>query len=48
MNDDPLALVGWSVVDAEGRETRLRISNIEMGGIFDEQLFHFTDPDADK
>jgi outer membrane lipoprotein-sorting protein len=48
LNADPLALVGWSVVDAEGRETRLRISNIQMGGTFDESLFHFTDPDADK
>jgi outer membrane lipoprotein-sorting protein len=48
LNTDPLALVGWSVVDAEGRETRLRISNIELGGAFDESLFHFTDPDAGK
>ncbi len=48
INTDPLALVGWSVVDAEGRETRLRISNIEQGGTFDESLFHFTDPDAGK
>jgi outer membrane lipoprotein-sorting protein len=48
LNTDPLALVGWSVVDAEGRETRLRISNIQLGGTFDESLFHFTDPDAGK
>jgi outer membrane lipoprotein-sorting protein len=48
LNTDPLALVGWSVVDAEGRETRLRISNIELGSSFDESLFHFTDPDAGK
>jgi len=48
LNADPLALVGWSVVDAEGRETRLRISDVELGGSFDEGLFKFTDPDADK
>jgi outer membrane lipoprotein-sorting protein len=48
LNADPLALVGWSVVDAEGRETRLRISDIQLGGTFDESLFKFTDPDADK
>jgi len=48
LNADPLALVGWSVVDAQGRETHLRISDIELGGTFDPSLFHFTDPDADK
>ncbi len=48
LNTDPLALVGWSVVDAEGRETRLRLSNIQLGGSFNESLFHFTDPDTEK
>jgi outer membrane lipoprotein-sorting protein len=48
MNEAPLALVGWSVVDAEGRETRLRIADVKQGGAFDEQLFEFKDPDADK
>jgi outer membrane lipoprotein-sorting protein len=48
LNADPLALVGWSVVDAEGRETRLRISNIQLGGTFSDSLFHFTDPDDGK
>lgn len=48
LNADPLALVGWSVVDAEGRETRLRISNIELGGSFDAALFRFADPDDGK
>jgi outer membrane lipoprotein-sorting protein len=48
LNADPLALVGWSVVDAEGRETRLRISDVQLGGTFDESLFTFTDPEAGK
>ena len=41
-----LALTGWSVVDAQGRETRLRLTNVERGGSFDQSLFTFTDPDA--
>ena len=41
-----LALTGWSVVDAQGRETRLRLTNVERGGTFDQSLFTFTDPDA--
>jgi outer membrane lipoprotein-sorting protein len=48
LNADPLALIGWSVVDGEGRETRLRISDIQLGGTFDESLFTFNDPDAGK
>jgi outer membrane lipoprotein-sorting protein len=48
LNADPLALVGWSVVDAEGRETRLRISDVQLGGTFDESLFTFIDPDSGK
>jgi outer membrane lipoprotein-sorting protein len=48
LNSDPLALVGWSVVDGEGRETRLRISDIKVGGNFDQALFTYTSPDQDK
>ncbi len=48
MNENPLALVGWSVVDAEGRETRLRIADVKLGGEFDDQLFQFNDPEAYK
>jgi len=48
MNADPLALVGWSVVDGEGRETRLRLSDIRLGGSFDNALFTYTPPDQDK
>jgi outer membrane lipoprotein-sorting protein len=48
VNSNPLALVGWSIVDAQGRETRLRISDIQLGGSFDPSLFTFTDPDDGK
>jgi outer membrane lipoprotein-sorting protein len=48
LNTNPLALVGWSVVDAQGRETRLRMSDITLGGTFDPALFTFTDPDEGK
>ena len=48
LNADPLALTGWSVVDAQGRETRIRISSVQLGGSFDQALFAFTDPDDAK
>ena len=40
----PLALVGWSVVDAQGNETRIRLSDVVQGGDFDPALFTFVDP----
>ncbi|MEJ0048342.1 MAG: outer-membrane lipoprotein carrier protein LolA [Rhodospirillales bacterium] len=46
MNDNPLALAGWSVVDAQGRETRVRLSQATSGGDFDPKLFVFVDPHA--
>ena len=48
LNANPLALTGWSVVDAQGRETQLRISAVELGGRFDQSLFTFVDPDEGK
>ncbi len=48
MNANPLALVGWSVVDAEGRETRLRMSGVQLGGSFDNALFTYTPSEQDK
>ena len=48
MNADPLALTGWSVVDGEGRETRLRMSDVKLGGSFDNALFTYTPSDQDK
>jgi outer membrane lipoprotein-sorting protein len=44
LNEAPLALVGWSVVDAQGQETRIRLSDIVSGGTYAASLFTFTDP----
>lgn len=44
LNADPLALTGWSVVDAQGRETRVRLSKIALGGSFPDSLFTYIDP----
>jgi outer membrane lipoprotein-sorting protein len=46
MNANPMALDGWSVVDAQGRETRVRLSQATLGGDFDPNLFVFVDPHA--
>jgi outer membrane lipoprotein-sorting protein len=46
LNPNPLTLVGWSVVDAQGRQTNLRLTDVTQGGAFDEKLFTFNDPDA--
>ncbi len=48
LNASPIALTGWSVVDAQGRETRLRLSSVQMGGSYDPGLFVFHDPDEGK
>ncbi|MBU6498799.1 MAG: outer membrane lipoprotein carrier protein LolA [Rhodospirillales bacterium] len=39
--DQPLALRQWAVVDAQGRETRVSLFNIEYGGTFDPKLFEY-------
>jgi outer membrane lipoprotein-sorting protein len=43
LDDTPMALVGWSVVDAQGRETRIRLSDITVGGHYDGSLFTYVD-----
>ena len=42
--DAPLALLQWSVVDAQRQETRITLYNIELGGTFKQSLFEFIDP----
>ena len=42
--DAPLALRQWTVLDAQRQETRVTLSNIELGGTFDTKLFQFIDP----
>ncbi len=43
-NAQPLALTGWSVVDAQGQETRIRLSDVQPGGPYPEKLFTYIDP----
>jgi outer membrane lipoprotein-sorting protein len=42
--DTPLALRQWSVVDAQGKETRVSLFDVELGGSFDPEMFYFVDP----
>jgi outer membrane lipoprotein-sorting protein len=44
LNNHPLALVGWSVVDAQGRETQIRLADVQLGGDFNPGLFTYVDP----
>lgn len=44
--DNPLALRQWTVLDAQRRETRVTLYNVELGGQFDSKLFEFIDPRA--
>lgn len=41
---EPMALRGWRVIDAQGQETRIALTDIELGGTFDRRLFDFVDP----
>ena len=42
--DNPLALRSWTVLDAQRKETRVSLYDIELGGTFDQSLFVFIDP----
>jgi outer membrane lipoprotein-sorting protein len=37
--DQPLALRQWTVIDAQRRETRVTLYDVQLGGRFDQQLF---------
>jgi outer membrane lipoprotein-sorting protein len=39
-DDKPLALRQWAVVDAQRRETRVSLYNVELGQSFDQALFN--------
>ena len=41
--DSPLALRQWRVIDAQRKETRVTLSNMQLGGQFDPKLFIFRD-----
>ncbi len=42
--DNPLALRQWTVLDAQRRETRVTLYNVEQGVNLDPKLFEFIDP----
>jgi len=42
--DPPLALRQWTVLDAQRKETRVTLYNIELGGSFDQELFNVANP----
>lgn len=42
--DNPLALRQWTVIDAQRRETRVTLYNVELGGSFDQDMFTLVDP----
>lgn len=43
-SDNLLVLRQWVVVDAQRKETRVSLFNLELGGHFDPNLFYFVDP----
>ncbi|WP_421993331.1 LolA family protein [Roseococcus sp.] len=44
LEEDPMVLRQWLVVDAQGRSTRVTLNQIETGGRFASLLFAFNDP----
>lgn len=43
-SDQPLQLVEWTVTDAQRQQTTVRLYDVQVGGSFDQSLFHFVDP----
>ena len=42
--DNPLALAGWAVTDAQGRPTRVQLQGLERASGLDRSLFVLKDP----
>lgn len=42
--DNPLALRQWVVTDAQRLETRITLTDVRLGGNYDNKLFEFVDP----
>ncbi|HEY0646557.1 LolA family protein [Phenylobacterium sp.] len=42
--DNPLALAGWTVIDAQGRPTRVQLQGLERAAGLDRSLFVLKDP----
>jgi outer membrane lipoprotein-sorting protein len=43
-SEDPIALTGWTVIDGQGVQTRIRISGLSVVNGFDPALFVLADP----
>ena len=43
-SDNPLSLRQWTVLDAQRHETRVTLSNVQVGGSYPARLFEFVDP----
>jgi outer membrane lipoprotein-sorting protein len=43
-SDNPVALAGWTVTDAQGSSTRIRLSGLDRAGGLDQSLFVLNDP----
>ena len=41
---EPLRLLGWTVRDAQNRDTRVELETLETGFALDPELFHWRDP----
>lgn len=48
MNDAPLELTGWRVLDGQGLFTEVQLSNVKVGGKFDKADFKFVKPQITK
>jgi outer membrane lipoprotein-sorting protein len=42
--DNPLTLRQWTVTDAQAQRTTVTLTNIELGGTFDQKLFEYVNP----
>ena len=42
--EPPLTLRQWTVVDAQHKETRVTLYNVQLGGSFDQSLFNVATP----
>jgi outer membrane lipoprotein-sorting protein len=43
-DNNPLALRSWTIMDAQRQLTTVSLSNMQMGGTFNQSLFTFVDP----
>jgi outer membrane lipoprotein-sorting protein len=44
--EPPLTLRQWTVLDAQRKETRVTLYNVELGGSFDQELFNVANPQS--